>query len=277
MSAVAPHTTAALPVAQPLAKRLRSKTNLQTPCTAPAADDEDGDAHRSVYLVTAPHPLRARSVDGRLLVAPESMSREDMGIALRDAAAHPLPDGQWQRMHPQRAPQPAELVKMVVFREYHVATANGVPHAHFHVAVLFAASVRFAPRKRALLWNHGLATHWSCSHCGGWPAVRCGCAPTPQKPQGALDPAPWVWAAAGTHPPLDECVHEPTTAGALRARRLCLEHSASARGKPMPRIREVDVWPVVVASGVRTTGGGATCARNTGSCNMPGRIAPARW
>ena len=37
---------------------------------------------------------------------------------------------------------------------------------------------------------------------------------------------------------------------------MLLEHTASARGKPVPRVREVDVWPVVVAAGVRIQGSG---------------------
>ena len=245
-----------LPVAEPVRKRLRIKTNLQQACAMQVPEAEVADAHRCVYLVTAAHPSQERSADGRRLVAPESMTREAMAAALRDAAAHPLPDEQWQRRHPGRGPQPAELVMLAVFREYHAATAGGPGRAHFHVAVLFATSVRFAPLKRSLLWNHGLATHWSCSHYGYWSAVRYGRMPTPRKPPDALDPVPWTWAAAGAHPPLDECVHEPTTAKALGARRLRVEQAASARGKGAPRVREVDVWPVVVASGVRITGSG---------------------
>jgi hypothetical protein len=256
MSAAAPSTTPVLPVVGPAAKRLRCKTNVQDACAAPVLEDEPGDAHRQVYLVTAPHPLQARSADGRLLTSPDSMTREAMCVALRDAAAHPMPAGQWQRMHPQSAPQPAEVVMMVVFREYHAAPRGGAAHTHFHVAVLFATTVRFAPLKRALLWNHGIATHWSCRHDGYWSAVRYGRVPTPRKLPGALDPAPWTWAAAGAHTPLDDCVHEPTTAKALGARRMLLEHTASARGKPVPRVREVDVWPVVVAAGVRIQGSG---------------------
>ena len=138
-----------LPVAEPARKRLRIKTNLQQACAMQVPEAEVADAHRCVYLVTAAHPSQERSADGRRLVAPASMTREAMAAALRDAAAHPLPDEQWQRRHPGRGSQPAELVMLAVFREYHTATAGGPGRAHFHVAVLFATSVRFAPANAA--------------------------------------------------------------------------------------------------------------------------------
>ena len=201
MSAAAPSTTPVLPVVGPAAKRLRCKTNVQDACAAPVLEDEPGDAHRQVYLVTAPHPLQARSADGRLLTSPDSMTREAMCVALRDAAAHPMPAGQWQRMHPQSAPQPAEVVMMVVFREYHAAPRGGAAHTHFHVAVLFATTVRFAPHEaRAAMepWHRDalvVSTRWLLVRGAVWPC------PDAAEAAGGSGPSPMdMGCGGGTHP-----------------------------------------------------------------------------
>ena len=252
MSAAALSGDTLLPLAAATRKRLRGKTNVQQASASHlATEDEVSDAHRAVYLITLPHPRALHSADGRALVAPERFTREGIAQALRDAAAHPLHSEQWLRRHPQAHPEAVQIKMLTVFREYHTAVNGERGHVHYHVAVLFHASVRFAPVKRALLWGHGLATHWSCSHSGYWSAVRYGRVQTPDKPQEALDPAPFSWAAESPHPPIDQCVHEPTTASALDARRVRLEQAASGRGKAPPRVREIDVWPLVIASGVR--------------------------
>ena len=251
MAAAASSGDAVLPLADAPRKRLRVKTNVQEASFSPFPADEVTDAHRAVYLVTFPHPQQAESADGRVFAAPETLTREGIALALRDAASHPMHTEQWRRRHPGSHPPTAEIQMLTVFREFHAGVNGARGHGHYHVAVLFSTSVRFAPLKRALLWVHGLATHWSCTHTGYWSAVRYGRMPTRTKPLAALDPAPFAWALASPHPPLDTCVYEPTTARALEARRLRLEQDASARGKAPPRVREVDVWPLVVASGVR--------------------------
>ena len=88
-----------LPVAEPVRKRLRIKTNLQQACAMQVPEAEVADAHRCVYLVTAAHPSQERSADGRRLVAPESMTREAMAAALRDAAANAQ---EWRAAHWER-------------------------------------------------------------------------------------------------------------------------------------------------------------------------------
>ena len=255
MSAAGSSGDAVLPVAAAPRKRLRGKTNLQEASRSHvAAEDEVSDAHRSVYLITFAHPQALESADGRALVAPGRFTREGIAQALRDAAANPLHSAEWLQHHPAARPEPVQIKQLTVFREYHMGVNGGRGQMHYHVAVLFHTSVRFTPFKRALLWVHGLATHWSCSHTGYWSAVRYGRMQTPEKPLATLDPAPLCWAANGRHPPIDRCVHEPTTASALDARRVRLEQAASARGKAPPRVREIDVWPLVVASGVRLEG-----------------------
>ena len=248
------HAMAAqLPLADaaPKRRRLTEKTNVQQASGNALPGEENADAHRAVYLVTFAHPQQTHAADGGALLPPGAFTREGIACAFRDAAARPMHSEQWRRLHPTTVLRPAEIELLTVFREFHTAVDGARCHAHYHIAVLFKTSVRFAPMKRALLQGHGLASHWSCSHTGYWSAVRYGRVPSPTKPQPALDPAPLAWAASGTHPPLDACVHEPTTAKALDARRIRGEHAASARGKGAPRVREVDVWPVVVASGVR--------------------------
>ena len=241
--------------AVPKRRRLTGKTIVQQGSWSGPSGDEIADAHRAVYLITFSHPQQRHSADGRALVAPEAFTREGIALAVRDAAARPMHSARWLRQHPDHVVRPNDIDMLTVFREFHAEADGTRGHVHYHVAILFAQDHRFAPMKNALLWANGLASHWSCSHTGYWSAVRYGRVPRPTKPQAALDPAPFTWAAAGPHPPLDACVHEPTCAKALEARRTRVEHAASAAGKGAPHVREVDVWPVVVASGVRVDGG----------------------
>ena len=83
--------------------------------------------------------------------------------------------------------------------------------------------------------------------------MRYGIRATPHKPIRALDPAPVAWAAQGPHPPLETAAVEATTARALDARRVHRVQLEGEKGKPEPRVEEIDVWPVVVNSGIRNT------------------------
>ena len=165
MSAAGSSGDAVLPLSAAPRKRLRGKTNLQEASRSHvAAEDEVSDAHRSVYLITFAHPQALESADGRALVAPGRFTREGIAQALRDAAANPLHSAEWLQHHPAARPEPVQIKQLTVFREYHMGVNGGRGQMHYHVAVLFHTSVRFTPFKRALLWVHGLATYWSCSH-----------------------------------------------------------------------------------------------------------------
>ena len=64
------------------------------------------------------------------------------------------------------------MKQLGVFREFHVEDENGVAHAHYHIAVLAERGFMFLLVKRALLKDHGLASHWSCTHIGYWSVIR---------------------------------------------------------------------------------------------------------
>ena len=140
---------------------------------------------------------------------------------------------------------------MVVFREYHAPDAQGTVHVHYHVALLLGQPTRFMSLKRALLNKFKLASNWPCRHVGYWSTVSYGISENPRKPMCALDPAPLAWSYDGNHPPLRVAAIEPTTARALDARRRHREQTEGEKGKPEPRVEEIDLWPVIVSSGVR--------------------------
>ena len=85
----------ALSVARP-SKRLRGKTSVPQPPPAvllePPQLGEEGTAQnkRSVYLVTFPHPRQGTSIDGVMLVAPESMNKRQVMECFKDACARPV-------------------------------------------------------------------------------------------------------------------------------------------------------------------------------------------
>ena len=204
---------------------------------------------RQVYLVTFPHPRAAASVDGVALVAPETMSKDNLLRCFQEACKHPVYVDAWNRQHQPAVP----LQQAGVWRELHKPDGNGDAHAHDHVAVLAARQFRFLPVKRALLQLYGLASHWSCTHTGYWSVVRYLALPSAGKPQAALDTQPALWAEGGQHPPVDECTHEPLTASALRKRRMRAEATAAEAGAKEPKVSELDVWPIVVRHGFRNT------------------------
>ena len=237
------------------AKRLRltKKTNAQTATLSTFFEGEDANAVRAVYLVTLPHPASGGGGAGADLVAPGTMSREAIRDAVLTCCRAPEHDPAWLRRHPGHVVQPVLVKQMVVFREYHAPGGDGVRHAHYHVALLLGRVARFMPFKRALVMKYRLASNWSCAHDGYWSTVRYGIRATPHKPTAALDPAPLPYSCAGprTHPPLEIAAAQPTTAAALAARRKHHAQEASGKGKPEPRVEDIDLWPVIVAAGVR--------------------------
>ena len=77
-----------------LARRVRvsgKQGSRQEPLAAfPELGDEgSADTSRTVYLVTLPHPKQERSQEGVKLVAPETMSKENVFRCFFDACAHP--------------------------------------------------------------------------------------------------------------------------------------------------------------------------------------------
>ena len=233
--------------------RLTCKTNMQSALLDSVLGGEEPSAAREVYLVTFPHPSHAAGASSAALAAPGTFTREAIRDAMLHACEAPVHDAGWLRRHPGFVPQPVEVRKLVVFREYHVPDGQGQCHAHYHVALCLAQPTRFMPLKRALLQGLQLATHWSCSHIGYWSTVRYGITPSPQKPRTALDPAPVAWSRDGVHPPLAEAAIEPTTACALRSRREHAVASAMEKGKAEPRVEDIDMWALVVESRIRNS------------------------
>ena len=240
-------------VAQPPRKRLRVKTPpahcMQKPLIGVMGLGAEADAKkgRRVYLVTLPHPRNGTAVSGRSLVAPGTMTREQILRAFLDSCAKPMYIDPKSRANPQ--PAPVQLTG--VFRELHAANELGVAEPHDHLPVKAGRDFMYLPVKRALLERHGLASHWSGTHTGYWSPVRYLYFPSPKKPAASLDNAYVLWPQ--DHPRLDDCCHEPTTAAALEARRVKTDKNAAAAGKPAARITEVDVWPIVVRNNIRNT------------------------
>ena len=237
-------------------KRLRCKTppprpppQIPLPLPVELGAEADTDVKKSVYLVTLPHPRQARSSTGVILVAPESKSKKYVLKCVLDSCLKPM------YMDARSIANGAfvQLAQAGNWRELHKENDDGEVHAHDHVALLAEASFRFLPVKRALLERHGLASHWSVTHTGYHSCVRYLVVPSPKKPLACLDHAPELWSAAGQHPLLSDCIHEPVTAAAMAKKRLKLEQVAAEKGKGDPRITDLDVWALVVRSGVRNS------------------------
>ena len=237
----------------PQRRRLVGKQNVQAFSVLQPADGEDTCTMKMVYLVTLSHPKTAKSKEGIALVPPSRFAREGVRDAFLAVCASPHHDAKWLQRNPGFRSAPVPVLKLVVFREYHAESAGGERHLHYHVGILLEKQTRFMPLKRALLERFGLASHWSASHCGYWSVVRYGIRRAPHKPEEALDPRPLAWALGGEHPLLESAAAEPTNARALEARRTHQVQTQSGKGKPEPRVEEIDVWPVVVRAGVRNT------------------------
>ena len=240
-------------IAQCSRKRLREKTPpparpqqslvgvLNLGCEA---NEKQG---RSVYLVTLPHPRQGAAAGGRPLIAPGSKTRQEVLHAFLDSCAKPIYSDPRSIANPKLVP----IVMTGVFRELHAEDERAVAHPHDHLPVKAGRDFMYMPVKRALLERHGLASHWSDTHNGYWSPVRYLYYPSPKKADASLDKAYVLWPH--THPRLDDCCHEPTTAAAIEARRAKTDRKAAEQGKPATRITEVDVWPIVVRNNIRNT------------------------
>ena len=145
-----------------------------------------------------------------------------------------------------------ELECMVVFRERHAPRAGeAVGPFHWHIALKASSCFRFAPFKRSLAVNHGLASHWSSTHTGLWSAIRYGYIPSPDKPQEVLDSEPFCWHVSGEPMDLFALSQEPLTAAALARSREAKVKQARSSGKAEPRATELDLYPIIVRHGFR--------------------------
>lgn len=212
------------------------KKKKGSPAAQPCDLGPEAKNPRKAYLITAPHPVKSVSEDGHRLVAPGTYSRAQVGGFLIAALAAT----QMNRL------EPLVFLLMAVFLERH---KNG--EVHFHIALLADRCFRFAPFKRELLLKNGLATHWSCTHEGYASCVAYGYLPSPAKRVEELDPEPWAWAPEGkTHPPLAEASRAPVTSKAWAARRERDRKERAAEGKGDARVRDVDLWPIVVKENI---------------------------
>ena len=197
--------------------------------------EEDCGTSKSVYLVTLPHPRVDRSIDGTVLRAPGSISREE----LRDFFLQALAALQAARA------RPLIFKRMAIFQEKH-----GSGNVHYHVAVLADRCFRFLPFKRMLLVQHGLASHWSCSHDFYATCIAYGYVPSPSKPLEECDPTPLLWAPPGSeHPPLAEASRLPATAAALAERREQARRAKAQAGRS-DKFKALDLWPIVVRENI---------------------------
>ena len=207
-----------------------------------ALGEEKPDSAKSMYFVTFSHPKSERAADGTRLRSPSSYTQKQVIEAMLDAVA--------KTQGPRLATLRLKL--MADFREKH---QDG--HAHDHVAVLAEKCFRFAPLKKVLLRDYGLASHWSCSHVCYADMIAYGYLPSERKPSSELDPHPELWAAEGQHPPLAEASRRPQTAAALAQRREKNRLKNAEKEKPEPKFEDIDVWPVVIRENIHDVPGAA--------------------
>ena len=100
-----------------------------------------------------------------------------------------------------------------VSQQFHAPVPIGNAYVYCHLPVLAQPKRLFAflPAKTALLAQHGLTTHWSCTRNGYWSDIGYCCAQPPKK-------TPVLWPSDGEHPALFLCREVPLTAKALTAR-----------------------------------------------------------
>ena len=132
---------------------------------------------------------------------------------------------------------------MAVFQERHTSG-----EVHYHVALLAERCFRFAACKRHLLVAHGLASHWSGKTDGYAGCIAYCYLPSPTKAVEELDPMPELWPS--THPPLSEASRGSVSAKNLEAHREDQRRKRAAKGKAEQRVREVDLWPIIIKENI---------------------------
>ena len=115
-----------LPVAQ-VAHRLRGKQQVEAQGALEGVELEEeagSAAHRQVYLVTLPHPVRGTSIDGVRLAPPGASPKQIMLAHVLTCLREPqYVDG---RNRVNGGPG-VEVLKCGVWREYHKQAADGSP------------------------------------------------------------------------------------------------------------------------------------------------------
>ena len=149
-----------------LRQRLGAKTRLvpreQMVVVTGELCAEEPTKRKVVYLVTLSHPLQATSASGRPLRSPDSYDREELLRCLLDAFANPVyTDVGHQAAFGGR--RRLQVLKLVIFAEYHKPDEQGVAHRHYHVAVQAAESFLFNPFKKA----SSVAAHQLCNGTNG--------------------------------------------------------------------------------------------------------------
>lgn len=215
-----------------LADKAKQNPALQPHNESDLGEEAAPSVRRMIYLVTFARPAAGFAADGSPLQKLECFTREAICVALRHALS--------------AAAMRAEFNLISVFQEAHEDGAK-----HFHAAVKANKQIRFLPVKQQLLAVYGLASHWSVTHDGYATAVGYCYLPSPRKPLAQLDPAPFLWAAEGSHPPLAEASRAPINANALAVLREKARRGKAEEGKAEPRFRDVDIWPIVVSSGIK--------------------------
>ena len=204
--------------------------------SAPHAQPEDPgnerpSASKMIYLVSISHPSSTHSEDGVPLRKPAEFSREE----IRDIFLQVCDSLQGTKI------QRFQFVYISVFLETH---EGGEPH--YHLPVKGCRAFRFLPFKKALLAQHGLASHWATTHDYYASAFRYCYMPSKDgKAIDELDPTPLLWPE-GIHPPPREARRAPTTAKALETGREDIARKRAAENKTEQRFRDIDLWPIVV-------------------------------
>ena len=186
-------------------------------------ESEHVGAVQRVYLVTISRVQAAVLPDGRQYQDLRTLSRQNIGEALRDSFDNPVSAGLGGRPRRQQVEgqqNDSRRVRCRCFLEFH---ADG--SVHFHAVVKLARNFRFGAAKRTLQERHSLPSHWSCTHSQVWSAMRYLYIGTPTKPE--VDQEPWQWAADGSALDLFALSQEPFKADTWRKRREAKDKRAS--------------------------------------------------
>ena len=206
---------------------------------------ENAGALQQVYLVTVSRILTASLPDGRQYRDLGTMSRQEVGDAVRLALDDPVaPATGRPRALDGQQDRPSLVTFLVVFQELH---EDGC--VHFLVAVKLARSYRFANAKRTLLERDRLPSHWSCTHTQAWSVLRYCYIETPTKPE--VDESPWIWTADGSPLDLFERSQQPFAADLWRKRREAQDKEAS-RKKAKASFNKLDLTALVMSKHLYT-------------------------
>ena len=203
---------------------------------------EDGDANRTVYLVTVSRvlPRAGGPIAYRDL---ETLTKGELVDMLRESFDNPVPLA-LAGGRPRKSNSP-KLEFVVVVKEAH---ADG--SAHFHGVVKLAGPMRFKQAKLTLQVRFQLPSHWSGSHTCVWSAIRYIHVATPKKQ--VVDTDPRVWTNDGRQLDLVELSREPYVACAWRVRREAAEAKAILKVQPAPSFNKLDLMSIILSKHLHT-------------------------